>query len=69
MQFAVADVGNTRGEAESENASKPEDMVGNSAAIGVVNRQLEVGLVIKQTIDDVRSLAALPVNTVVWKGA
>jgi len=53
----VVQVGNARREAEPQEMAQGEDVVGNAAAVGVVDGDLDVGAVIEQAVDDMGRFA------------
>ncbi len=57
MEPAVGEVRDARGEAEPEQVTEREHVIRDAAAVGVVDRDVEVAAVIQQSVDDMRGLA------------
>ena len=57
VKFAVREVGDARGETEAQEMKFKEDVVAHAAAVRMMDRNVEISLLIEQPVYDVRRFA------------
>ena len=57
IESTVMEIGYARSEAKSQEVAEREDVVGNAAAVGVVDGCVQVGTVVEQAVQDMERFA------------